>query len=208
MVRLDGIGDVDRQGASPSRLRGRGPALASSDAAAGNGAEETAEERLRRRSTPLVRRIAAEHDVDIADVEGSGRAGRVTKPDIMAFLDQREKAPAGKPGEKAAPSRAPGRQPAPAGGGAMGADQLWELFYGQVQHPEWPVREGDEVKPMDRIRKLTADHMVLAKRMAPHVHSFIEIDFTRLSINSWWCWVRTTLRVGIGHHILHDLSRT
>ena len=149
-------------------------------ASAGNGAEESADERLRRRSTPLVRRIAEEHDVDLSEVEGSGRAGRVTKQDIMSFLDQREKAPAGKPAGKAAAPKAPARQPAPAGGGAMGADQLWDLFYGKVQHPEFPTREGDDVKPMDRIRKLTADHMVLAKRVAPHVHSFIEIDFTRV----------------------------
>jgi 2-oxoglutarate dehydrogenase E2 component (dihydrolipoamide succinyltransferase) len=49
-----------------------------------------------------------------------------------------------------------------------------------VQHPEFPVREGDRVEPMDKIRRLTAEHMVLAKRVAPHVHSFIEIDFTRV----------------------------
>ncbi|MBW3552494.1 MAG: 2-oxo acid dehydrogenase subunit E2 [Gemmatimonadetes bacterium] len=165
---VDAAGDAE-----PVESR-REPARQS--ASAGNGAEESADERLRRRSTPLVRRIAEEHDVDLTEVEGSGRAGRVTKQDIMSFLDQREKAPA----EKAAPSRAPARQPAPAGGGAMGADQLWDLFYGKVQHPEFPAREGDDVKPMDRIRKLTADHMVLAKRVAPHVHSFIEIDFTRV----------------------------
>jgi 2-oxoglutarate dehydrogenase E2 component (dihydrolipoamide succinyltransferase) len=49
-----------------------------------------------------------------------------------------------------------------------------------VQHPEFPVREGDRVEPMDKIRRLTAEHMVLAKRIVPHVHSFIEIDFTAI----------------------------
>jgi 2-oxoglutarate dehydrogenase E2 component (dihydrolipoamide succinyltransferase) len=49
-----------------------------------------------------------------------------------------------------------------------------------VQHPEFPVRERDEVETMDKVRRLTAEHMVLAKRVAPHVHSFIEIDFTRI----------------------------
>jgi 2-oxoglutarate dehydrogenase E2 component (dihydrolipoamide succinyltransferase) len=89
----------------------------------------------------------------------------------MSFLETREKVP-----PKAAPGKAPARAPAPAGGGAMD----WDAFYHQVQHPEWPVREGDRVEPMDRIRRLTADHMVLAKRVAPHVHSFIEVDFTRI----------------------------
>ena len=148
----------------------------------GDGGEETADERLRRRSTPLVRRIAEEHDVDLAEVEGSGRAGRVTKQDIMAFIDQRGEVP--EKAEKAAPAKpadkAPARKQAAPAGGAMGADQFWQRFYGEVQHPEWPVREGDEVESMSRIRRLTADHMVLAKRVAPHVHSFIEIDFTRI----------------------------
>ena len=141
----------------------------------GDGREETADERLRRRSTPVVRRIAAEHQIDLSEVEGSGRAGRVTKQDIMAFLERRQEEPA--PAEK--PARAPVREPVPAGG-AVGADELWTRFYGEVRHPEWPVREADRVEPMDRIRRLTADHMVLAKRVAPHVHSFIEIDFTRI----------------------------
>jgi len=49
-----------------------------------------------------------------------------------------------------------------------------------VRHPVFPARENDKVVPMDRIRRLTAQHMVLAKRVAPHVHSFIEIDFTQI----------------------------
>ncbi len=162
--------------AKPSKPE-REPAVATAPSGNGGG-EETADERLRRRSTPLVRRIAAEHDVDLSQVEGSGRAGRVTKQDVMAFLDQREEAPAAEPSK---PGAQPSKQPAGApAGGAMGADELWRRFYGEVQHPEWPVREGDRVEKMDRIRRLTADHMVLAKRVAPHVHSFIEVDFTRV----------------------------
>src|SRR5690606_38251773 len=145
----------------------------------GDGRTETAEERLRRRSTPVVRKIAAEHGVDLAEVEGTGRAGRVTKQDILSFLEQREKAPA-RPAEAPAPAAPARPAPAAAPAGVMGADQLWDLFYGQVRHPEFPVRENDRVEPMDRIRRLTAEHMVLAKRIAPHVHSFIEIDFTRI----------------------------
>jgi 2-oxoglutarate dehydrogenase E2 component (dihydrolipoamide succinyltransferase) len=142
----------------------------------GDGRDESAEERLRRKSTPLVRRIAAEHEVDLADVEGTGHAGRVTKQDIMSFLDQRSEAPAkaaAAPAERAPQRAAAPAAPVPAGG-------FWETFYGQVRHPQFSVREGDRVEPMDRIRRLTADHMVRAKRVAPHVHSFIEIDFTRV----------------------------
>ncbi|HEU5209469.1 MAG TPA: dihydrolipoamide acetyltransferase family protein [Longimicrobiales bacterium] len=152
-------------------------------AAPANGRDETAEDRLRRKSTPLVRKIAEEHGVDIAQVEGTGTGGRVTRNDIMAFLEQRTAAPAGNAGQKAASApAAPARPAAPkqAGGPVVGADQFWETFYGQVRHPEFPAREGDRVEPMDRIRRLTADHMVRAKRIAPHVHSFIEIDFTQI----------------------------
>jgi pyruvate dehydrogenase E2 component (dihydrolipoamide acetyltransferase) len=134
----------------------------------GDGRSETAEDRLRRKSTPLVRRIAAEHQVDVSELEGTGYAGRVTKNDILSYIDQREKEPVG-PSKPAAPApRAPG------------SGDFWDVFYGQVKHPEFTPREGDRVVPMDRIRRLTADHMVRAKRVAPHVHSFIEIDFTQI----------------------------
>src|SRR5881392_1034942 len=89
----------------------------------GDGAE-TAEERLRRKSTPLVRKIAAEHQVDISTIPGTGFAGRVTKQDILGFIERGAPAPT-----------APGpRLPAPAP-------------TGPVQHPvvePWP---GDRVEP-------------------------------------------------------------
>ncbi|HUF50323.1 MAG TPA: dihydrolipoamide acetyltransferase family protein [Longimicrobiales bacterium] len=145
-------------------------------AAPADGREESAEERLRRKSTPLVRRIAAEHGVDIGAVEGSGHAGRVTKQDIMSFIEKGGK-PAVQPA--AAPQKQPAQRPA-AAGASVTADAFWDVFHGQVKHPEFPVRENDDVEPMDRIRRLTADHMVRAKRIAAHVHSFIEIDFTQI----------------------------
>src|SRR5439155_984820 len=59
----------------------------------GDGGVETAEERLRRKSTPLVRKIAAEHQVDISAIPGSGFAGRVTKQDILGFIERGVPAP-------------------------------------------------------------------------------------------------------------------
>jgi pyruvate dehydrogenase E2 component (dihydrolipoamide acetyltransferase) len=149
-------------------------------AAPAPGKDESADERLRRRSTPLVRRIAEEHGVDIADIEGTGHAGRVTKQDIMAFIEKGAQA-APKPAagvSKEAPR--PAAQPAAAGGPSVTADAFWDTFHSQVVHPEFPVRDSDDVEPMDRMRRLTAAHMVRAKRIAPHVHSFIEIDFTQI----------------------------
>ena len=141
----------------------------------------TAEERLRRRSTPVVRRIAAEHGVDIARVAGTGHAGRVTKQDILSFIEAREQDAAAAAATPApAPAPAPDAAPAAAPGPVLGADELWTAFYGEVRNPEFPARSTDRVEPMDKIRRLTADHMVVAKRVAPHVHSFIEVDFTRI----------------------------
>ncbi len=152
------------------------PATGTSPATADRPATpETGEERLRRRSTPVVRRIAAEHGVDIARVAGTGHAGRVTKQDILNFIEAR------KAQAEAAPA-VTGSAPAaaPTSSAPMAADDLWTAFYGEVRNPEFRARSADRVEPMDKIRRLTADHMVVAKRVAPHVHSFIEVDFTRI----------------------------
>ncbi len=139
---------------------------------ASSTAEESAEERLRTRSTPVVRRIAEEQGIAIGDVPGSGHAGRVTKQDILSFIEQGATAAA--PASAAAPAGPPTTT------GAAPAGDFWSAFYSQVQHPEFPVRDGDTVETMDKIRRLTAEHMVVAKRIAPHVHSLIEIDFSRI----------------------------
>ena len=155
--------------------------------------ESTEEGRMR--STPVVRKIAEEHGVDVARVEGTGHAGRVTKQDILAYIEGGRPEASTAPGNMVAPATPSTPRPAlsaptppapaapqaksPAAAQSAPSD-LWKTFYGQVQHPEFPVREGDRVEAMDKIRRLTAEHMVLAKRVAPHVHSFIEIDFTAI----------------------------
>lgn len=175
--------ETDKSAAPSAPAPSEAPAPAAAEPAAAaapaEAADESAEERLRQRSSPVVRRIAEEHGIDLAQVQGTGQGGRVTKQDIMDYIEGRKK-PAAAPAPAAPARPAAPAAPAPAAGGAVSADELWKLFHTQVQHPEFPVREGDEVVPMDRIRRLTAQHMVIAKRVAPHVHSFIEIDFTRI----------------------------
>lgn len=149
------------------------PVAAAVPPAASDG-PQSAEERLRTRSTPVVRKIAEEHGVDIQAVPGTGHAGRVTKQDILDFIEQGG-APAA-PAVPAAATPAPAAAPAP----SAAPSDLWTTFYREVQHPEFPVRSADTVEPMDKIRRLTAEHMVVAKRVAPHVHSFIEIDFSAI----------------------------
>ncbi|MCH1572248.1 MAG: 2-oxo acid dehydrogenase subunit E2, partial [Longimicrobiales bacterium] len=152
------------------------PAPAAAVAADG---PQSAEDRLRTRSTPVVRKIAEEHGVDIQAVTGTGHAGRVTKQDILDFIEHGGAA-AAPPVPAAAPAAAPAPAVAPAPSSAP--SDLWTQFYREVQHPEFPVRAADTVEPMDKIRRLTAEHMVIAKRVAPHVHSFIEVDFSSIDV--------------------------
>src|SRR5213592_3052795 len=123
----------------------------------GDGGVQTAEQRLRTKSTPLVRRIAAEHSVDISRIPGSGYAGRVTKQDILGYIER-------------TPTQAPAvpgtRYPAPAGA---------------IEHPAVEPWPGDRVEPWSKIRKITADHMVMSRRVSAHVASFFEVDFTRVA---------------------------
>lgn len=168
------------------------------------------EERLRQRSTPVVRRMAEEHGVDLSTVEGSGYAGRVTKQDLEAHLKRREEgrsAPAPSAPAPAAPVQ-PAAAPRPAA--AAAPSDIWTAFYNQVQNPEFPVRDADRVEPMDKIRRLTAEHMVVAKRVAPHVHSFIEIDFTRIDQirrESKKRWAEQGARVSFTAFVVWALSR-
>src|SRR5438477_5151021 len=120
------------------------------------GGVMTAEQRLRTKSTPLVRKIAAEHSVDISRIPGSGYAGRVTKQDILGYIEKAPTAPAAVPGT---------RYPVPGG----------------VEHPTVEPWPGDRVEPWSKIRKITADHMVMSRRVSAHVASFFEIDFTRIA---------------------------
>src|SRR5213080_3122402 len=126
----------------------------------GDGAE-TAEERLRRKSTPLVRKIAAEHQVDISTIPGTGFAGRVTKQDILGAIERGVSMPV------ATPAGTAPRPPLPSAG--------------PIVHPvvePWP---GDRVEPFSKIRKITADHMIMSRRTSAHVTSFFEIDYSRVA---------------------------
>jgi len=118
------------------------------------GGVQTAEQRLRTKSTPLVRKIAAEHSVDISRIPGSGYAGRVTKQDILGYIEQ------------APTQQAPGPRPQASG---------------PITHPVSAAWPGDRVEPWSKIRKITADHMVMSKRVSAHVASFFEVDFTRVA---------------------------
>jgi len=112
------------------------------------------EEEDHARSSPLVRKIAREHNVNLSQVSGTGLGGRITKQDIMAFLD-RSQAPAAQAAGAPAPARAPQTAPAAA-----------------------PI-PGDLV-PATQMRKIIAQRMIESRRTSAHVHSMFEVDLTRI----------------------------
>ena len=140
----------------------------------------TREERIRTRSTPLVRKIAAEHGVDIEQLEGSGIAGRVTRDDILGFIETRASAPPAAEEVAAQAPAAPSAAPAPA---AEGRGLLRLPIHGttlEIKLPRVPVREGDRVEDMSRVRLRTMEHMLMSKHVSAHVTSVTEVDFQRV----------------------------
>ncbi len=131
--------------------------------------DQSLEERLRTKSTPLVRKIAAEHNLDITGIPGSGLAGRVTRNDVLSFLESGAHPAPGALPPPAHPGGRPAAEPVPGDG--------VRVVPGPVVEP-W---EGDRVEPWSRIRKLTADHMIMSRRVSAHVHSLMEIDYTRIA---------------------------
>ncbi len=151
--------------AAPSTAR---PAPAPTPA--GNGVESI-EERLRRRSTPVVRKIAAEHGLDISSIPGTGMAGRVTKSDVIGYIEAGGAA-------AAAPAAAPVSAPAVAPAAAPAAAPPVAVPAGYPAADAW---EGDTVEPWSRIRKLTAEHMIMSRRTSAHVATFFDIDYSRVA---------------------------
>ena len=134
--------------------------------------EEESEAGERVRSSPLVRKIAKENNVDLTKIAGTGLGGRITKDDIEAFIAKHGAgAPAAAPSAPAAPSYAPPAAPeAPAPGMPAITTPL---------QPVGGVTPG-EVVPMSVMRKKIAEHMVMSKRTSAHVHGIFEVDVTRI----------------------------
>jgi pyruvate dehydrogenase E2 component (dihydrolipoyllysine-residue acetyltransferase) len=131
--------------------------------------ETEAGERERVRSSPLVRRIAKEHKVDLAQVSGTGIGGRITKEDIEAFIAKH--GAAAKPAAQAPPPAQPAAAAAPPAAGMPAPT-------GPLQ-PVGAVTPG-AVVPMSVMRKKIAEHMVLSKRTSAHVHGVFAVDVTRI----------------------------
>jgi pyruvate dehydrogenase E2 component (dihydrolipoamide acetyltransferase) len=136
--------------------------------------EEMGEAGERVRSSPLVRRIAKENNVDLAKVPGTGLGGRITKDDIEAFITKHG---AGAPAAAQPTYAPPAAAPAAPAYTAPAAPALPAVT--TPLQPIGGVTPG-EVVPMSVMRKKIAEHMVLSKRTSAHVHGVFEIDASRI----------------------------
>jgi pyruvate dehydrogenase E2 component (dihydrolipoamide acetyltransferase) len=144
------VGQAD----STPRPSGAAPAVTAAPAGTQSSTPSggaTREELRRQKSSPLVRRIAREHNIDIARVAGSGLSGRVTKQDILGFIES---------GRAAAPAREQ-RSTSPA-------------------VPVFQPGESVQIVPMSVMRRKIAEHMVLSAHTSPHVYSVYEVNFGRV----------------------------
>lgn len=123
--------------------------------------------------SPLVRNIAKEEGVAVSEldsIEGSGAEGRVTKKDILSYIENRG-------------SGAPASAPAPSAPASVPATQPQAAAKPAPQAAPISIGGSDEIIEMDRMRKKIADHMVMSKSTSPHVTSFVEADVTNI-----WNW--------------------
>jgi len=124
-------------------------------------AQEQEEEAEEARSSPLVRKIAREHGVSLSQIAGTGLGGRITKQDIMQFIEK------GSGAGTDAPVRPSERTEAPPAATT-------------TPRPAAPAPYPGDLVPMSNMRKLIAKHMIESRRTSAHVHCMYEVDFTRI----------------------------
>ena len=115
------------------------------------------------RATPVARRMAAEANLPLESIEGSGSGGRITKQDVVKHAEET--------GEAQAASPEPATAPAPPAPSTPSSPKPARPGYAQ-----YALQPGDRVVPMSPVRRVIADHMVYSKRTSPHVGTVAEID--------------------------------
>jgi pyruvate dehydrogenase E2 component (dihydrolipoamide acetyltransferase) len=130
------------------------------------------------RTSPLVRRMAREHNIDLSAIRGTGLEGRITKQDILAYIDQRARSAA----EEVPAPPTPAETPIPPAAPAEAAPPMQAPVAAKPEvRAEAPRFSGEaEAVPMSLMRKSIADHMVLSKRTSAHVYTVFEVDLSAI----------------------------
>ncbi len=136
--------------AAPAAIPAAAPA--STGAPSGGAPAQSRDDLRRQKSSPLVRRIAREHDIDIGRISGTGLSGRVTKQDILGFIDSGQAAAGPRPAARSTTAR-----------------------------PVFEPGENVQIVPMSVMRRKIAEHMVLSAHTSPHVYSVYEVNFSRVA---------------------------
>ncbi|MDT7603450.1 MAG: hypothetical protein QOF61_1447 [Acidobacteriota bacterium] len=150
--------DYQRPGAEQQGLTASG-GNGDTQTVGADGREQSVEELRRTKSSPLVRNIAKQHNIDISRLEGTGASGRVTKNDILSFIES---------GGAMSPQQARAAQPS------------GSQAYAQTPAQSHPGT-GDRVETMSVMRKKIAEHMLMSRRTSAHVTTVYEIDMTRIA---------------------------
>jgi pyruvate dehydrogenase E2 component (dihydrolipoyllysine-residue acetyltransferase) len=175
------------QAAAPAAPAARPAAPAPAAVASAPAAPQRTSERIH--SSPLVRRMAAEHGIDLTTIPGTGAGGRISKQDIEAVIAAGG-APAAAPPQPSAPAAAAPARPTPPppppssvaapAPPAVSGGQIHVAFESAV--PREKIYFGNyQVEPMSNMRVRIAEHMVASKRVSPHVYSVDEIDMTKVA---------------------------
>jgi pyruvate dehydrogenase E2 component (dihydrolipoamide acetyltransferase) len=129
--------------------------------------------------SPVVRRLVAEHNIDVDQIKGTGPGGRITRDDVLDFIDQVASTPAPAP---AAAAPAPTAPPAAAAPAAAAPASAAATPTPAAPAPSVTPGERDSTVRLSKIRKLTGSHMVMSKGVSPHAFSVVEVDFANVDI--------------------------
>jgi pyruvate dehydrogenase E2 component (dihydrolipoamide acetyltransferase) len=159
------------------------PAPPAAPAPSAAPAEPGATENGARFVSPVVARIAAEHDVDVSRVSGTGRGGRVTKKDILGFIESggAAEAPAAPAAAEAPPAEAPAAPAAPVEPAPAPAPAPEPAAAPKPAPAPAAAQEGETVEPLSAMRRGIAEHMRRSLDTSAHVTSAIEVDMTRVA---------------------------
>jgi len=163
---------------------------AASTAAAAGAAGSASTQKALGFISPVVARLAAEHNIDLTQVKGTGVRGRIRKKDVLDYINRMKEGKAGEPlpewekpgtGDLFKPAKTEEYAPLPTPPPAPPAHAAPPPSPPPVAPaPPPPTMPGDEVAPLSRMRRLIAEHMVQSKRTSPHVTTVFMVDMSRV----------------------------